>query len=90
MLDLLLAAEHNGLMDYEGIKEEVDTFTFEVNTKVYIRIEFNFIFKWIFVLGTWYDWNGHDFCIDATCRKFWSTGWLQNYNRVFHVKLDNV
>jgi hypothetical protein len=33
MLDLLLAAEFNGLIDYKGIKEEVDTFTFEVSLK---------------------------------------------------------
>lgn len=31
MLDLLLAAEINGSIDLEGIKEEVDTFTFEVS-----------------------------------------------------------
>ncbi|KAJ8683825.1 hypothetical protein QAD02_019617 [Eretmocerus hayati] len=31
MLDLLLAAEYNGLIDHEGIKEEVDTFTFEAH-----------------------------------------------------------
>ena len=31
MLDLLLTAEKNGLIDNEGIKEEVDTFTFEVS-----------------------------------------------------------
>lgn len=31
MLDLLLAAENEGLIDYEGVKEEVDTFTFEVS-----------------------------------------------------------
>ena len=30
MLDLLLSAERNGLINYEGIREEVDTFTFEV------------------------------------------------------------
>lgn len=30
MLDVLLAAEKNGLIDGEGIQEEVDTFTFEV------------------------------------------------------------
>ena len=35
MLDLLLAAEYNGLIDYDGIKEEVDTFTFEVS-KIYV------------------------------------------------------
>ena len=37
MLDLLLSAEDNGLIDYEGIKEEVDTFTFEVSLKVYLQ-----------------------------------------------------
>ncbi|XP_023316141.1 cytochrome P450 4C1-like [Trichogramma pretiosum] len=31
MLDLLLAAERKGLIDHEGIKEEVDTFTFEAH-----------------------------------------------------------
>ena len=31
MLDLLLAAETDGLINYEGIHEEVDTFTFEVS-----------------------------------------------------------
>lgn len=31
MLDLLLAAEHDGLIDHEGVKEEVDTFTFAVS-----------------------------------------------------------
>lgn len=30
MLDLLLAAEKNKLIDNDGIQEEVDTFTFEV------------------------------------------------------------
>ncbi|XP_058809035.1 cytochrome P450 4C1-like, partial [Phymastichus coffea] len=31
MLDLLLVAENNGLIDREGVKEEVDTFTFEAH-----------------------------------------------------------
>ena len=31
MLDLLLAAENDGLINYEGILEEVDTFTFGVS-----------------------------------------------------------
>ena len=31
MLDVLLAAERDGLIDPEGIREEVDTFMFEVN-----------------------------------------------------------
>lgn len=31
MLDLLLAAEQNGLIDDAGIKEEVATFVFGVN-----------------------------------------------------------
>ncbi|XP_014219869.1 cytochrome P450 4C1-like [Copidosoma floridanum] len=31
MLDLLLAAEYKGLIDYNGVKEEVDTFTFEAH-----------------------------------------------------------
>lgn len=30
MLDLLIAAEKNGLIDDDGIKEEVATFVFEV------------------------------------------------------------
>ena len=30
MLDTLLAAERDGLIDHEGIREEVDTFMFEV------------------------------------------------------------
>ena len=30
MLDLLLNAQQHGLIDDEGIQEEVDTFTFEV------------------------------------------------------------
>lgn len=36
MLDLLLVAEKKGLIDDEGIKEEVDTFTFEVIRYTYI------------------------------------------------------
>lgn len=31
MLDLLLAAEQNGLIDDAGVKEEVATFVFEVS-----------------------------------------------------------
>lgn len=31
MLDLLLSAQQNGLIDNEGIEEEVNTFTFEVS-----------------------------------------------------------
>lgn len=31
MLDLLLLAEKKGLIDEAGIKEEMDTFTFEVS-----------------------------------------------------------
>ena len=34
MLDLLLTAEKNGLIDNEGVKEEVDTFTFEVSKNI--------------------------------------------------------
>lgn len=33
MLDHLLVAEQKGLIDDEGIKEEVDTFTFEVSIR---------------------------------------------------------
>ena len=32
MLDLLLSAQQKGLIDDAGIREEVDTFTFEVTT----------------------------------------------------------
>lgn len=31
MMDILMEAHRNGQIDYEGICEEVDTFTFEVN-----------------------------------------------------------
>lgn len=31
MLDLLLSAEKDGLIDGSGIKEEIDTFAFEVS-----------------------------------------------------------
>ena len=32
MLDLLLSAEKDNLIDEEGIREEVDTFTLEVSS----------------------------------------------------------
>lgn len=42
MLDLLLAAEHKGLIDDAGIKEEVATFVFEVSV-IYFTCFFFFI-----------------------------------------------
>lgn len=41
MLDLLLSAEMDNLIDHDGIQEEVDTFMFEVyytNDELYINL----------------------------------------------------
>ena len=46
MLDLLLTAEKNNMINSEGIKEEVETFTFEVRCasrnciSVYLKADF--------------------------------------------------
>lgn len=49
MLDLLLEKERSGEIDVSGIREEVDTFMFEVRMKMYQRYH-NFMFIYIFVV----------------------------------------
>lgn len=76
MLDLLLSAERDGLIDDEGIKEEVDTFTFEVSvsstfiySKFKYRLDTNFFTK-----GARYNRDGHDFYLVTPGREQGSTG----------------
>lgn len=75
MMDLLLEQQQKGLIDAEGINEEVDTFTFEVsllkiNSKSRVRST-----DWL-KLGTRHHRDGHDVHANAAGRKQRSSGKL--------------
>jgi cytochrome P450 family 4 len=46
MLDLLLKAESEGLIDEDGVREEVDTFTFEVCYSYALEMKYSPNFDW--------------------------------------------
>lgn len=76
MLDLLIAANKDGLIDDLGIREEVDTFTFEVNINLCYSIDLNLIIVLLklLILGTRYVSYGFMLYYIIACRTQRCTG----------------
>ena len=69
MLDLLIALQRNAQIDDNGIREEVDTFIFEVlyiYINYYPRINNNNNLR--FFIGIWYNSDGFDSFFITSCR----------------------